>query len=169
MQGKKAWNYGVKKTDHSGLASMAEKNSVIMKQKLKDGSVSSPFTKDWWDDSRRKRVSDEKKLLFKESPDKHPNRIVSNNRQRMSFPERIAFDWLTKNDVQFLTQVRIDNFYADFVIDQLVIEIDGEHWHPEGNEKDKTRDEKLVSLGYNVVRIRSKENIEERLRQIFGV
>jgi len=167
MLGKKAWNQGLKKEDHASLASMAEKNSAIMKQKLRDG-ISSPFSKEWWSEERKKQVSVEKKTLFQQSPEKHPNRILSKNKSKMSYPEQVAFNWLVSNNVSFESQVKVENYFADFIVDNLIIEIDGERWHPEGNEKDKIRDEKLKSLGYDVIRIRSKENIEERLNKIFG-
>ena len=168
MEGKKPWNHGLKKEDHTSLSSIAEKNSATMKQKLKDGFYS-PWSKEWWNEERKKQISDEKKMFFQKYPEKHPNRILSKNKSKMSYPEQIAFDWFISNQILFESQVKIENYYVDFIINQIIIEIDGEHWHLEGNEKDRIRDERLKSLGFNIIRIKSKENIEERLKQIFGV
>lgn len=87
----------------------------------------------------------------------------------MTYPERVAFEFLVRSGVEFEHQKPISGFYVDFCINDVIIEIDGEYWHPVGNEKDRVRDEKLVSEGYTVFRIRSKDNIEEQLQQILSV
>ena len=64
--------------------------------------------------------------------------------------------------------VNIPNNFVCFCIDNIIIEIDGEKWHPLGNEKDAKRDLQLSNIGYVVYRIRSKENIQNRLQQILS-
>jgi len=48
---------------------------------------------------------------------------------------------------------------ADIVISEckINIEYDGAYWHPMGNEKDKKRDEILRKAGWEIIRIRQKE------------
>jgi very-short-patch-repair endonuclease len=168
MEGKVAWNSGLTKKDSAGLESMARKNSKTMKDKMEQG-LKTPFVKSWWSEERKKKASDQKKKFFEENPEKHPNRILSKNRTRMPYPEKVAFDWLNDNRIDFVHQAKIGSYFPDFLIGNLIIEIDGERWHPPGNEKDKTRDEHLISLGYSIVRVLASENIENRLKQIFGV
>jgi len=50
----------------------------------------------------------------------------------------------------------------------LIIEIDGDYWNPIGNERDKQKDEMHKVNGYDVVRIRASENIEEKLKELFS-
>lgn len=168
MEGKVAWNNGLTKESSQSLESMAQKNSKTMRDKMERG-LQTPFMKSWWNDERKKRASDQKKKLFEENPEKHPNRILSKNRNRMSYPEKVTFDWLINNQIDFVHQAKIGRYFADFLVGNLIVEIDGERWHPPGNEKDRIRDEQLRSLGYSVVRILTRENIENRLEQLFGV
>lgn len=168
MKGKNPWNKGLSKENTKGLESMAQKNSETIREKMKQG-LQTPFVKSWWTEERKKKVSDQKKKLFEENPEKHPNRILSKNRIQMSYPEKVAFDWLLINQIDFIHQAKIQNYFADFLVGKIVIEIDGERWHPIGNERDKIRDEQIQSLGFSVIRILSNENIENRLKEIFGV
>lgn len=48
----------------------------------------------------------------------------------------------------------------DFIKDNKIIEFDGDYWHGEarGNQqRDKERDEKLISLGYKILRVRERD------------
>lgn len=167
MKGKTPWNKGLNKENNSSVLDMSKKISIIMKEKSKKGLLSKPFSKDYWTDEERKKKSEEKKKFFEENPEMHPNRLLANNRNNMSYPEKIAYDYLTKLDVDFEHQKKILNYYPDFVIsNNIIIEIDGEYWHPIGNEKDRIRDLELNNLGYKVYRIRSKEKIEQRIDEI---
>lgn len=46
----------------------------------------------------------------------------------------------------------------------MVIEIDGEKWHDENY--DNMRDVIISKLGYKIIRIKSKENIIEKLESL---
>ena len=69
-----------------------------------------------WTPERRKQQSDRKKKLFSEHPEKHPNRILANNRVNMSYPERLVFDWLKSQNIDFEHNRRIDRYYVDFCV-----------------------------------------------------
>ena len=97
----------------------------------------------------------------------HPNRKLANNRSRMSYPEKVAYDHLTSSGIEFQHQFQIDKFFPDFVIGNKIIEIDGAKWHDA--EKDKARDKILTDLGYTVYRIDSKENIISKINTILQI
>jgi hypothetical protein len=120
-----------------------------------------------WTEELRQKQSERKKKLYQEFPDKHPNRKCAFNKKNMTYPERIAFEFFENNNIKFEHNPRVDKYYPDFVIDNTIIEIDGEYWHD--IESDKIRDAVLESLGYTVIRIKAKERIIERLTEIYRV
>ena len=151
------WNKGLDKTD-ARVARYAESLSKSMK-----GKVSNTI----WTDEMRKAKSDWRKKLHKDNPETHPNRRLAGNKKKMTYPEKVAADWLDKNNIKYEHNKRISRYYPDFTIDNIIIEIDGEYWHDE--EKDRVRDKNLSDLGYIVHRIKAKEHIEERLQELLGV
>ena len=157
MLGKTAWNRGLTKQDPR-VRKGAEKLSKSLKGKP---------SKVIWTEEMRKAKSEWRKQLHKDHPEMHPNRKLAGNRNKMSYPEKVAFDWLQENKVQFEHQKKIGNYYPDFVIGNTIIEIDGEYWHCP--EKDKIKDDFLMSLGYSVHRIKAKDFIEQRLKELLGV
>ena len=168
MKGKTAWNKGLDKTDPR-VDNYAKTLSTSMKNLYESGYKSPVHTEKYWTEEKRKQKSEWKKQLHKENPNLHPNRLLAGNRKSMSYPEKIAYDFLLTNNVNFEPQFYINGYYVDFCINNnLIIEIDGEHWHPIGNQKDIKRDNDLTSLGYTVYRIRSKEHIEKRIKDILG-
>jgi very-short-patch-repair endonuclease len=104
----------------------------------------------WQDEKNRKKKSEWRKQLHKDYPETHPNRRLAGNRNRMSFPERLVFDYLTELNIKFDHQKKVEGFYPDFVIGQLIIEVDGERWHC--RKKDNDRDQVLTEAGFRVVR-----------------
>ena len=167
--GRASWSKGLTKETDTRLAESAKKLSVTMKRKIASGEKTGAWSKEYWTEEKRKEKSEWRKQLHKSHPETHPNRRLAGNRNKMTYPERVAFDWLTTNKINFEPQKLIVGKYVDFCIDNNIIEIDGERWHPIGNEKDKLRDVELQELGYTVFRIRSKERIEERLKEILSV
>lgn len=152
------WNKGLtKETDPRVL-----QNAIAVSKSLK-GKPSKTI----WTDEMRKAKSEWRRKLHKDFPETHPNRRLAGNRKRMTYPEQVAFDFLKRHNIVFEHQKKIDRFYPDFVVGNVVIEIDGAQWHDE--EKDKVRDQIISSYGYTVIRIDSKENIEEKLTQILGM
>lgn len=119
-------------------------------------------------DEARKKMSDSRKKLLEERPELHPNRLLAGNRNKMTYPEKVAFEFLERNGVVFEHQKQIGKFFVDFCIGSTIIEIDGEQWHSsdEQKERDKKRDAVLAEAGYVVHRIWSKERIEARLDKI---
>jgi very-short-patch-repair endonuclease len=151
-----AWNKGLtKETDER-----VRNNSLSVSKAMK--GIMPKFE---WSETLRKEQSERKKKLYFEFPEKHPNRKVAHNRNKMTYPEKIAFDWFTRRNYDFQHNKKIDRFYPDFVIDKIIVEIDGEYWHDE--DSDKKRDLILSGLGYTIYRIKTKENIENRLEEIF--
>jgi very-short-patch-repair endonuclease len=155
---KTPWNKGLSKLTDDRVRKNAEAVSLAL--------VGKP-SKIVWTEEMRRAKSEWRKQLHKDFPETHPNRRLAGNRKKMSYPEKVAFDFFTKYNISFEHQKKIDRFYPDFVIGNLIIEIDGATWHDK--EKDKARDEIISSYGYQIVRIVSTENIEERLKSILGV
>jgi len=155
MTGRTPWNKGLDKTDPR-IAKQAIQISNTMK-----GRPTSTI----WTDEMRKAKSEWRKKLHREHPDTHPNRRLAGNRKKWTYPERVAGEWLERNNIQYKRNPRIDKYYPDFVIDNIIVEIDGERWH--NAEKDSKRDLQLSQLGYIIYRIKAKECIEEKLSTIF--
>jgi len=74
---------------------------------------------------------------------------------------------------QFYRQKTISSCIVDFYCPKarLVIELDGgQHYSPEGKEKDRTRDEYMKSIGLRVLRFSDREvfeNIQGILEKIW--
>lgn len=69
--------------------------------------------------------------------------------------------YLENKGVFFKTQVAFERYVIDFLLPEhgLVIEADGEYWHSKESVKkrDKIRDNKLIELGFNVIRLKEKD------------
>lgn len=156
MQGKTPWNKGLSKEADERVAAHA------------DTLKGRPSTVVWTEEMRQlqSKMVKERHIKF---PETHVNRRLAGNRSKMTYPEQVAHDWFVKNDFMFSHNKKVGKYFPDFLIENIVVEIDGEHWHPVGNEKDAIRDAELTAMGYTVYRIRSSERIEERLSNIFGV
>ena len=156
MQGKTPWNKGLSKEADERVAAHA------------DTLKGRPSTVVWTEEMRQSqsKMVKERHIKF---PETHVNRRLAGNRSKMTYPEQVAHDWFVKNDFMFSHNKKVGKYFPDFLIDNIIVEIDGEHWHPVGNEKDAIRDAELTAMGYTVYRIRSSERIEERLSNIFGV
>lgn len=155
---KTPWNKGLSKITDERVKKHAEA--------LSHSTLGKP-SKTIWTDEMRKAKSEWRKQLHKDFPEMHPNRRLAGNRKKMSYPEKVAYDYLTRYNVVFEHNKKIDKYYPDFVIGKLIIEIDGTQWHDK--EKDKNRDAVLEAHGYQVFRIDSNENIEGRIKEILSV
>ena len=134
---------------------------VIARKKYPDSFKLSDITK--------KKISDFRIQYYKENPEMHPNRLLANNRNKWTYPERLAAEWFENNKIEFLYNKKILEYYPDFLIDNMIIiEIDGERWHSsdEAKKKDEIRDFELIKNGYTVYRIPSN-NVIENLEKIF--
>jgi very-short-patch-repair endonuclease len=166
--GLKPWNKGLTKETDERVAKQSLELSAIMKEKSDSGELNTPWSKTFWTSEQRTKKSLEKIEHYEKFPENHPNRKLAGNRNKMTYPEQIAFDWFVKNEIVAESQKQINKWFVDFCVDSIIIEIDGERFHPIGNESDSARDKELTSLGYVVHRIRSNEHIESRLEEIFG-
>jgi very-short-patch-repair endonuclease len=155
-QGKTAWNKGLSKETDSRVAQYSKTLAVVNKGR--------PNTTVWTYEMRKAK-SEWRKQLHIDHPETHPNRKLAGNRKKMSYPEQVAFDYLTGTGVQFEHNKKIGKYFPDFVIGNLIIEIDGKQWHKD-KEKDTQRDLILNSHGYTVIRISTDENIESKLEEI---
>lgn len=153
---RKVWNKGLTKDDPR-----VKKygDSISVSTKGKSGRV--------WTDEQKLAKSIWRKQYHLENPEAHPNRKLAGNRTKISYPEQIAYDWMVENGIAFEHQKQIGKYFPDFVIDNLIIEIDGEYWH--NDEKDKLKDEFFNRNGYTVLRIKAKEHIQSRLSEVFSV
>ncbi len=144
----------------------AKEFRVKLSEKMK--TITS-FRKIVWDDKRRQEQSERKKQLYQEHPEKHPNRKLANNKNKMSYPEKVAYDWLLNHKILFEHQYKVERYYVDFYLpnQNMIIEIDGEYWHD--TEHDKERD-KIINEKCNalIIRIRAKERIENRLDEVLA-
>lgn len=160
------WNKGLTKTTDIRL----------MQQSKKMLGRSSPFKGKpgrKWTAEQKKAMSESRKNYYKQHPEKHPARLLANNRSHMTYAEQLAFDWLTKNKIEFqhhyhFRSIEI-NRYVDFYIPSksMFIEIDGEFWHKDRKELDRKKDIDATNNGFITVRIPAKSNIIEKLKEIF--
>jgi len=149
------------------------KNRILIGRTQKEGAslVSKRediklLRKNYWTPENRLKQSERKKKLYFEHPEKHPNRKLANN-LKLTYPERLAYNYLKEANIDFKIQQRIDVYWADFVIDgKLVIEIDGKIWHSD-IEYEKKRDEIITSNGYTIIHIPAN-NVIENLNKIFN-
>jgi very-short-patch-repair endonuclease len=97
-------------------------------------------------------------------------------RQGMTEAERFFWGKVRKKQLhgyQFYRQKNIGNYIVDFYCPaaRLIIELDGgQHYSLEGKQKDRVRDDDLISLGFNMLRFSDREvltNIEGVLEQVF--
>lgn len=152
------WNKGKSKYNDPRVKANGDSVSIVMKGRVPN------FI---WTDELRNQQSVRKKKLYEEFPEKHPNRLLANNRKSMSYPERIAYDWFLKECIEFDHNPKIGKYFPDFVIGNTIVEIDGEYWHDA--EADAKRDLELKSLGYTILRIKAKDHIEDILTKYFRV
>jgi very-short-patch-repair endonuclease len=103
-----------------------------------------------WTTARRLAASKRMSDRIEKDPTNHPNRKLANNRNKMSFPEKVAYNYLLSNGIKFEHNKYIKPYWVDFCIEKIIIEIDGKRWHIP--EKDAIRDQDLLQLGYIVYR-----------------
>ena len=160
------WNKGKTVKNNPELVDKLRAGGLKIKQMYKEGVYQPPITLYSCSEKGRKEQSERKKKLYRDNPEAHPNRKLANNRTKMTYPEKLIFDLLTRLNVEFEHNKKILSFYPDFTINKLIIEIDGEKWHdPESDEK---RDEKISALGYKIYRFKvgNKKDLIDRVQKI---
>lgn len=106
----------------------------------------------------KQRISNTVTKTMKERFDKypflHPNRILA-SRNRRTFIEKVMKQELEKNNIQFEEQKRIGRRYADFCINDLIVECDGERFHDK--IEDRKRDLELQLQGYRILHFKAND------------
>lgn len=165
-----AWNKGLTKETSELVRHNSESVSKAMKKLFSEGKIDAHKM---WTPKRRKEQSERKKKLYQTHPELHPNRRVANNRTKMTYPERVAYDWLVLNGIEFKHQYhyRTDKFnrYVDFYCESksMFIEIDGKYWHDP--KVDAQKDNDALEHGISTIRISATDRIESRLSSIFNL
>jgi very-short-patch-repair endonuclease len=169
-----AWNKGLTKETDVRVAKNAESVSKTLRQKVSDGWKPFFATDDYWTDEMRSQRSVEKVQLFKEHPELHPNRRLASNKV-MNYPEQVAATWLSDHNIsyeyQFKTVFNNKSRYVDFYVAdyKLYIEIDGEYWHANSQDKDAAKDLfALQNQGITTLRIKPKPGVEKQLNEFFN-
>lgn len=112
-----------------------------------------------WSEEARQKARERMLKRIAVNPTNHPNRKLANNRTKMSFPEKVLYDYLKSKKIKFKHNEYIKPYWPDFLIGKLIIEVDGQRWHDK--EYDKKRDEFLISKGYIVERFSAKDIIKD--------
>ena len=91
--------------------------------------------------------------------------LHSSGKIATSSQQKTIFDMIVKNFPENQVELNyvIDNYFLDIcILDfKLNIEYDGNYWHSFTEEKDRKRDDLLLSYGYNIIRIKSDRKIPE--------
>lgn len=169
-----AWNKGLTKETDERVAKTAESVSKTLQQKVSEGWKPFFATDDYWTDEMRAQRSAEKVQLFIEHPELHPNRRLASNKA-MNYPEQVAAAWLSDHNIsyeyQYKTAFNNKSRYVDFYVADydLYIEIDGEYWHADSQDKDAAKDLfALQSQGISTLRIKPKLGVEKQLNEFFN-
>lgn len=116
------------------------------------------------DPELNKLRSDNKKIYFKEHPEKHPNRLCAGIKE--SYPERMLREYFElkglNKETDFKQQYKIEKYFIDFFIPKLNlgIEVDGERWHRD-KEKEIKR-EKILNNYIDIIRFDSKKLVKKQ-------
>jgi very-short-patch-repair endonuclease len=157
---RKAWNKDRTKETDERIKKQGEQISRTTK-----GREGKP-----WTDLQKQKQSQRVKKMHKQFPETHPNRRLAGNRKKMTYPERLVYDYLTNLQLQPEHSKYVKGYYPDFIIkDNIVIEVDGAHWHDMNNKDYVTyqhkRDTVLREVGYSIFRIPAK-NVICNLKQV---
>lgn len=95
-KGRTPWNKGLNKQTNKSLLEQSKTLSQIAKTKAKNNQLNGCFTKEYWTEEKRKEKSEWRKNLHANSPESHPNAKLAGNRNKMTYPEKVAFDYLQK-------------------------------------------------------------------------
>lgn len=172
MYGKKAWNNGLTKITDNRISKIANSLSLTMKQKSLNGELSNPFKSEYWTKERRAIQSQKKKDFYKLHPEQHPNRKLSSNRNKMTYPEQLVYDYLNNNNINFIAQYKIEDKWYDFYLQDynVVIEVDGVKWHctDKAKQNDLYKDQLAYKHNLNIYRITTSKDIIVQLSDILN-
>lgn len=156
------WRYGIPLSEEHkrniGLANKGRIRSEEENHKISLANTGKRFTEEHKKKigaaNKGKRRTEEHKQKYREA------------RLKQVFPkgdtliEKAIQKELTKRGIFFQKQISlIGKYQADILINNLVVECDGDYWHnyPDGLEKDRVRDKDLIEAGYQVLRFWGNE------------
>lgn len=168
-----AWNKGLTKETNESVRLTGKNVSKTLHEKISNGWKPYFATNDYWTLEKRLQLSETKKQFYKEHPEKHPNRIVC-DRNRRTYIEQVAYDWLVENKIEFKEQYQTEFNgslrFVDFYVPRynLFIELDGVYWHTYSKDLDKEKDI-YAQNNYSIstLRITSDEDIIQKLQDYF--
>lgn len=108
-----------------------------------------------------KKISLAKIKLFKDYPEKHPNRILAKN-GGISKPQIAMFNILKEKfpdaSLNHPVHTGLNSRHIDVALPtkMLAFEYNGSYWHKDNIEKDKIRTNQLNKLGWKVIDINEK-------------
>lgn len=115
----------------------------------------------------------QQRLLERHGEEFRAECLAIHRRAHPSDLEIIVMAWLHRLGVSYLRDVRIGPYFADFLVERTVIEVDGEHWHTNNGHhgedretRDRAKDEILRALGYTVIRLSEASIRDESARDV---
>lgn len=98
---------------------------------------------------------------------------MKKTKKRNTNIENILESWLIKNKIKYEPQKVISgvSIVDFFIYPNTCLYADGDYWHsfPKTQEKDKVQTEKLLQMGYKVIRLKGSEILKGgRLNEIFN-
>lgn len=126
--------------------------------------ISEESRKKWSESSSKYRhtertkeiISEKRKKFLEENPDKVP--YVLNHHSKISYPEQYFLDCFSDISENKKFRFRVHTYELDFANpkEKLYLEIDGEQHYLDKRivEHDKKRNEKLLQLGWQGIRVR---------------
>ncbi len=157
-----AWNKGLTKETDNRVKKQSEQVSRATK-----GKKGRPWTL-----IQRQKQSQCAKDRYRQFPENHPNRKLAGNRNKMTYPEKLVFDYLSQLQLYPEHNNYVKGYYPDFIIkNNIIIEVDGIRWHNMNNKNyviyQTKRDKILREAGYTIFRISTK-NIISELKKILS-
>lgn len=143
-------------------------HSAQQRQKLSD-STKRYYKENGVSPERRKKLSENRKAYLAAHPEAHANVRIAGNRGKMTYPEKVAHDWFQQNGIEAPHNQRVGKYFPDFLVGNVIVEIDGERWHSSEDQmaRDRKRDADLNEMGYTVKRIKATDRIEKALEELF--
>jgi len=131
------WCKGLTKEDNNSLKRRAEKQSLTTRGR------------------KNPKHGEFLKKFYKENPHKHPNYIIAKKRgsgAKTRIEEEFGFG-LEQAGIKAEFNYPVDGFWLDYAVPSIKLgfECDGKYWHQD-KDRDKRRDKKLESFGWNITR-----------------
>jgi len=168
LKGKPSWNKGLtKEVDH---------RVKHLSESCKGTRWNTGQTKD--NNKKLKMHSEKMKKLYREHPEKHPNRIMAERAGNISpnyiSKHQLEMFYLIKskyNDAELEYPIKTTNSvrFADVAIPslKLVCEFDGEYWHRD-SKSDDIRTDELNNQGWTVIRF-NKNTYNKALYEVLRI